>query len=115
MNRQDLVAFLLLAGIVIGLGGGMRALHTWLQGDWRHLTECEESYWTCVAEFEGRPPAGGRDPLKYLGLARSCEEYRAYESAIRRADFNCRTSGVARIDTCREVDIHCSLPRANFY
>ncbi len=104
--------YLCLGSIAVGGGLGMSKVQQWLSEDWREVTTCRATYWTCEATVEGRPRLvvrTGSNPT-FRNEAKACDEYRAFETAVRRATFDCNTGSNVIGGTCREVETECWLP-----
>jgi hypothetical protein len=104
--------YLILAAVAVVGGLAMNAAQKWLNEDWREVSTCQTTYWTCESTIQGRPRivvVSGSKPT-FTSEAKACEEYRAFESAMRRAMFNCNTGSNVLGGTCREVETECWLP-----
>lgn len=106
-NRLAVVAVVL---VFAGLLAGMGAVSNYLAGDWRNVQDCSETYWTCFATVGGLPRSGGSLLVPSERLARSCREYEAWESSVRRASFDCSMSRSVVGGTCRIMEVECELP-----
>ena len=102
--------FVGLVAAVLVLGLGMQAFHNYLSGDWRQVAECRQSYWVCTSSFDAAPIRNGSKTPVFNSTAKACDQYPAYESARRRAMFDCGASRIVRTGTCRESETRCSLP-----
>ncbi|HCP44924.1 MAG TPA: hypothetical protein DIU15_02695 [Deltaproteobacteria bacterium] len=108
--KEDILMFLGLITAVVVLGYAMQSFHTYINGDWRQVAECRQSYWVCTSSFDGSPiRQGGKTPV-FSSTSRACDQYPAYESARRRAMFDCGSSRSVRQGSCRESETRCSLP-----
>ncbi|MBJ94238.1 MAG: hypothetical protein CMP23_07125 [Rickettsiales bacterium] len=113
--KRDLIAFVVLLALALGVGVGVRGLHEYLQGDWRAVVGCRSTYWQCASEFRGQG-IGSASARKFVGGAKSCEQVKAYDLAIRRASLECSFSRSVRRNSCREVQTNCVLPNSpTFY
>ncbi len=106
--------FVCLGAIAVGGGLGMRAVQQWLSEDWREVSTCRATYWTCESTIEGKPRLVVRTASKptFESEAKACDEYRAFETAVRRAMFECATGSNVIGGSCVEVDTECWLPAA---
>lgn len=109
-GRGNIIGFLLLGGLLAGAGIGMTAVSNWLAGDWRKVADCKETYWTCDATVAGAPRTGGNELIGFSRIARSCHEYEAWETAVRRASFDCSMGRDVVGRTCKLHEAACELP-----
>lgn len=112
MRREELLMYIVLAGVVVVIGLGMNAAQKWLSEDWREVATCRATYWSCESIVVGKPKfvvKSGSKPTFKAG-SKACEEYRAFEVALRRANFECKTGSNVLSGTCRELETECWLP-----
>lgn len=109
-GRGNIIGIALLGSILLGAGIGMTAVSNWLAGDWRKVQDCEATYWTCEATVAGAPRTGGNELVGFTRIARSCHEYQAWETAVRRASFDCSMGRDVVGQTCKLHEAECLLP-----
>ena len=104
--------YVCLGAIAIGGGLGMRAMQRWLSEDWREVATCRATYWTCESTIQGLPRLIVRTGSKptFKSEAKACDEYTAFETAMRRATFDCSTGSNVIGGSCRELETECWLP-----
>lgn len=115
MRKEEALSFIAMAVIAVGGGVGMQAAQQYLSEDWREVTECRATYWSCEALVAGTAKihVGGRT-TRFTGEAKACDEYRAYKSSMDRAEFECKMSRNVVPGTCREVETDCHLPGKDY-
>ena len=110
MARGNLIGLGVLAGVLAAAGIGLTSFSGWLAGDWRKVSECSSTYWTCEAIVGGANEEGGGQPAAFTRLARSCREFDAWEVAVRRASFDCTMERDIVPASCKLVEATCALP-----
>jgi len=113
-GRGKFLGFVLMGSLLLGGGIGMTAVSNWLAGDWRKVQDCEATYWTCDAVVAGAPRTGGNELVGFSRLARSCHEYAAWETAVRRASFDCSMGRDVVGSTCKLQEADCRLPTQHY-
>ena len=110
MRREDMLLFLFLGVIIAGVGVGVQKVQAYLNGDWAEVADCRETYWNCTAEVVGKSKIPRTEPASFKAEAKACGEFRAYETSLRRATFECSMSGTVLGGSCRELETVCELP-----
>lgn len=110
MRREDMLLLLFLGAIIAGVGVSVQRVQAYLNGDWAEVADCRETYWTCTAEVIGKSRIPRTEPVGFDASAKACGEYRAYETALRRATFECSMSRLVIGGSCRELETACELP-----
>ncbi len=110
MRREDILLFVFLGALIAGVGVGVSKVQAYLNGDWAEVADCRATYWTCTAEVVGKSRIPRTEPVKFDAEAKACGEYRAYETALRRATFECSMSRSVLGGSCREAETKCELP-----
>ena len=110
MRREEAILWVTLATLATGAGWGMREAQRYFSEDWREVENCSSTYWVCEATATGksRLPVRGRAPT-FLAEAKACEEFGAYETALRRALFDCSMGGTIVGGSCRELQTDCAI------
>jgi hypothetical protein len=111
---RDLIAFVALVVLIVGLGAMMRGMQAYIAGDWRSVAACRSTYWQCHSEFSGASVAA-RGSMTFTADAKACAQVKAYDTAIRRAGLDCTLSRSTRRNSCREVKTQCGLPNSPDY
>ena len=111
---KDLLTFMMLALLVVGLGVGTRSVQEYMAGDWRAVANCRGTYWQCSSEVGGAG-IGTAGDVKFIAGAKSCNQIKAYESSIRRASLDCNFSRSVLRHSCREIRTNCILPNSPSY
>ena len=110
MRREDIILFLVLGVVIAGVGVGVQKVQDYLNGDWAEVADCRETFWTCHADVGGKSKIPRTEPVKFGASAKACGEFRAYETALRRATFECSMSSSVLGGSCRELETVCELP-----
>ncbi len=114
LRKEDLLIFAGLA-IAVGVAGfGVQRIQQYLAGDWGEVAECRETFWTCESKVGGKARSARPEPVAFTASAKACDEYRAYETSLRRASFECSMSRAVVGGSCREIETDCSLPNRPF-
>ena len=110
MTRGTILGLAAVSAAFLFAAVGLLRVSDWLAGDWRKVRECSATYWTCEAIVAGEPREGAGGPVPFSRLARSCSEYDAWETAIRRATFDCTMERGVAGPTCKLAEAACALP-----
>jgi len=114
VRRDDIIIFAGLAVIVAVAGFTMQAVQDYLNGDWAEVSDCRQTYWTCEAQVAGKSKIPRTTPVVFSADAKACDEYRSYETSLRRATFDCAMSRGVVGGTCRELETNCALPKKRY-
>jgi hypothetical protein len=110
VRREDLLLFAGHGLVVIGVAFGIQRVQDYLNGDWAEVADCRATFWTCEAEVGGKSRIPRTEPVVFAARAKACGEYRAYETALRRATFECSMSRSVLGGSCKEIETKCALP-----
>ncbi len=115
MRKEEALSFIALAAVAVVGGMGMQAAQKYLSEDWREVTECRATYWSCESQVAGEAKiaVNGR-VASFFGEAKACNEYRAFKRAVDRASFECKMSRNVVPGTCEELETDCHLPGKDY-
>ncbi len=109
MERKTWMAWAILGAIALGGLLGVEVASRWFSADARAIRDCPATYWTCESHAGADARIEGTEKPSFLGEARGCVQFRAWEAAAHRALFDCQVSTRAETGSCHELETTCEL------
>ena len=111
MSKRRWIGLTVIVLVLVGSLAGVHLVSKWYEADWRAVSECRATYFSCTSTATGQPrlESLNRPAPTFEGHAKGCQHYPAWERAIFRAMFECQTSTRVQHGSCFEVSTECDL------